>query len=114
LDKLPQEIPIFLYDFKNFIERHSDGLGLLKRHRTVLTRIFGSTELTHNVPALSDIIDELVAIPSDRPNLYKSAPQEEPCLVFVANIVEDLVFFNSRNGAISQHNIAELPSKDYG
>ena len=67
--------------------RHRDDLGSLKRHRTVLTLLSGSTKLSHNISSFADIVDELVAIFRDASDLHKPCLKEERRLVSVLRIV---------------------------
>jgi len=66
-----------VHDVENLVERHRDYLGSLKRYRTVLTLLPRSTKFPHNISSFADIVDELVAIFRDAPDLHKPLLKEE-------------------------------------
>jgi hypothetical protein len=82
----------------------------LKRYRAVLTLPSGSTKLSHNLSSFADIVDELLAILRDAPDLHKPLLEEEKHRFFVPHVVNYLIFFERDHAAIPQDDITELSS----
>jgi hypothetical protein len=68
-------------------------------------------ELPHNIAGFADIVNELVAIFRDAPDLHEPLLKEEKRSVFVARVANCLIFFEGRHAAIPQDDIPELSSK---
>ncbi|HEX8797281.1 MAG TPA: hypothetical protein VF772_01650, partial [Terriglobales bacterium] len=83
-----QKISVFLHDVENLTERNRNDLGSLQGNGTVAPLLPGSTKLSHNIAWFANIVDELVPVLGDAPDLHESILDEEKRTAFIPGVVD--------------------------
>jgi hypothetical protein len=106
-----QKISVFLHHVENLTERNRNDLGSLQGNGTVPPLLPGSAKLPHNIAWFANIVNELVPVASDAPDLHEPILDEEKRPAFIPYVVDYLVSFEDGHAAVPQGDITKLSSE---
>jgi hypothetical protein len=106
--KSREDLRVVLDGSNNLGIGNGDDLALFQCHSPIRAGTSADTELSSDLTFLANAINDLTAVPGDRADFHKAAPDKEKGLLLVSDFVNDRAFFIEDWSAPTQKNIVKL------